>query len=129
MKLRIEIDAEIDESAARATGPLMRILRIMSGQVPYQVKWYQENKERILAEDKERRRVASEAKKEVAVKQLVDIEQKRIERAAYERERRSKRREERRLDKAQAKAAKNAVVAPENMVHPVPPPDNVLRFP
>jgi hypothetical protein len=129
MKVRIEIDADVDESAARATGPLMRILRIMSGQVPYQVKWYQENKERILAEDKERRRVASEAKKEVVVKQVVDIQTKRAERAAYERERRAKRRAEKAHDKAQAKAAKNAVVAPENMVHPVPPPDNILRFP
>ena len=129
MKVRIEIDADIDESAARATGPLMRILRIMSGQVPYQVKWYQDNKERILAEDKERRRLANDAVKESAVKQIIDIETRRAERAAYERERRAKRREERRLDKAQAKAAKNAVVAPENMVHPVPPPDNILRFP
>jgi len=129
MKVRIEIDADVDESAARATGPLMRILRIMSGQVPYQVKWYQENKKRILAEDKERRRVAAEAKKEVVVKQVVDIETKRAERAAYERERRAKRRAEKAHDKAQAKAAKNAVVAPENMVHPVPPPDNILRFP
>jgi hypothetical protein len=73
--------------------------------------------------------VASEAKKEVVVKQVVDIQTKRAERAAYERERRAKRRAEKAHDKAQAKAAKNAVVAPENMVHPVPPPDNILRFP
>lgn len=124
MKLRIEIEGDIEDTAARATGPLMRILKIMSGEVPYQVKWYQDNRERILTEDKERRRVIAEQKKvDEPPKKVMTKEEKQAERAAYERLRRAKRRAERARDKAQAKTSTT-----EHVTLPVPPTDFVLRF-
>lgn len=88
VRIQITIDAEIDDNELKARSPLMKILKVLSKEEDAQVKWYMENRERILAADKERRDVFK-AEKERRKKEVV----------------------------------KNEVVMP------VPPADNVLRFP
>jgi len=55
MKIQIIIDAEIDDKDAKARSPLMKVLKAISKDTDSQVKWYMENRERILKEEKEKR--------------------------------------------------------------------------
>jgi hypothetical protein len=55
VKIQIIIDAEVKEEDMKASSPLMRILKIMNKQEDAQTKWYLNNRERILREEKQKR--------------------------------------------------------------------------
>jgi hypothetical protein len=57
VKIQIILDADVDDGDLTAKSPLMKILRVMSKEEDSQVKWYMENRERILEKEKEKRRV------------------------------------------------------------------------
>jgi len=57
VRIQITIDAEIDDDELKARSPLMKILKILSKEEDSQVKWYMENRERILAQEKDKREV------------------------------------------------------------------------
>jgi len=84
MKIQIIIERDVDEKdTASSRTPFMKILRILAKDNDSQVKWYMENRDRLIAEDKARR-------------------------AAYAREQYQKRRV-----KKQEEEGKNVVVMPE----------------
>jgi len=55
MRITVTIDAEIDDKDATNKSPLMKILKILGKSDDAQVKWYMENRDRILAEEKAKR--------------------------------------------------------------------------
>jgi hypothetical protein len=55
MKVQIIIDAEVDEKNMNSRTPLMKILKTLTKENATQAKWYEDNRERILAEDKAKR--------------------------------------------------------------------------
>jgi hypothetical protein len=90
VRIQITIDAEIDDDELKARSPLMKILKILSKEEDSQVKWYMENRERILAQEKDKREVFK-------------------------------------AEKARRKKKDEGAV--NEVVYPVAPIDNVLRFP
>ena len=80
VKIQIIIDADIDDGDMTARSPLMKILRVMSKEEDSQVKWYMENRERILEKEKEKRRIYAKEQyrkrknnKETVESQLNDV--------------------------------------------------------
>jgi hypothetical protein len=89
VRIQITIDAELEDDELKARSPLMKILKVLSKEEDSQVKWYMENRDRILAQKKE-------------------------ERVVYK------------VEKAKRKKREEAPV--NEIVYPVPPADNILRF-
>ena len=56
MKVQIVIEKEVDDKDTLGNrSPFMKILKLLTKDKETQVKWYMENRDRLLAEDKERR--------------------------------------------------------------------------
>ena len=55
MKVQIIIDAEVEDKDLKDKSPVIKLLRSLTKSNETKVKWYEENKERILAEQKARR--------------------------------------------------------------------------
>jgi len=55
MKVQIIIDAEVDEKNMNTRSPLIKILKTLTKENTTHAKWYEENRERILAEEKAKR--------------------------------------------------------------------------
>lgn len=55
MKVQIIIDADVESKDLKARSPLLKILKAITKDNDAQVKWYEANRERILAEEKEKR--------------------------------------------------------------------------
>jgi hypothetical protein len=55
MKVQIIIDADVEDKDMTSKSPIIKLLKSLTKENQAQVKWYQENRERILAEDKARR--------------------------------------------------------------------------
>jgi hypothetical protein len=55
MKIQIIIDTELEAEDLNRRSPLMKILKVISGDKDSQVTWYEANKDRILAQEKEKR--------------------------------------------------------------------------
>ena len=56
-KVKIEIEMDISNDHLTRLSPLMRLLRILGKEQDSQVKWYEENRERILAKETEKRQL------------------------------------------------------------------------
>lgn len=59
--IKITIEAQLDDEELKPKHPIFKIMKILSKE-DTQVKWYAENRERILANDKERRSVYNREK-------------------------------------------------------------------
>ena len=55
MKVQLMIDIDVEDKALTARSPLMRVLKALCKDGDAQVKWYNENRERILAVEREKR--------------------------------------------------------------------------
>jgi hypothetical protein len=71
-KVKIEIELNISNDQLTRRSPLMRLLRILGKEEDSQVKWYDENRERILAKETEKRQLyAKKHTKVVETNQVV----------------------------------------------------------
>jgi hypothetical protein len=55
MKVQIIIDADVENKDLKPRSPLIKILKAITKDNDAQVRWYDANRERILAEEKEKR--------------------------------------------------------------------------
>ena len=55
MRIQITIEADVEEKDLKPRSPLLKILKTLTKDNDPQVKWYEANKERILATEKEKR--------------------------------------------------------------------------
>jgi len=101
VKINITISAEVEDNELNSKSPLLRILRVLSKEEDPNVKWYMENRDRILAKEQEKRDLYNE------VKHPDEPRQKR----PYHR-----------------KTAIEKLPAVVQTVMPTPPADNILRF-
>jgi UDP-N-acetyl-D-mannosaminuronate dehydrogenase len=65
-KVKIEIEMDISNDHLTRRSPLMRLLRILGKEQDSQVKWYDENRERILAKETEKRQLYAKKHTKVA---------------------------------------------------------------
>jgi hypothetical protein len=78
MKVQIIIDADVENKDLKPRSPLIKILKAITKDNDTQVRWYEANRERILAEEKEKRALYARTqyekrkiKKEEEVKNVV----------------------------------------------------------
>jgi hypothetical protein len=78
MKVQIIIDADVENKDLKPRSPLIKILKAITKDNDAQVRWYDANRERILAEEKEKRALYArtqyekrKAKKDEEVKNVV----------------------------------------------------------
>ena len=78
MKVQIIIDADVENKDLKPRSPLIKILKAITKDNDAQVRWYEANRERILAEEKEKRALYArtqyekrKVKKEDEVKNVV----------------------------------------------------------